>query len=151
MKKAAIFTLLILFVAGTIFAFEESITVPAENQQGVTLDLEKGEYIVTVEGGSISLFYPINPNYRWLTSVAVGSNVEGGQDEPDIGIIYFEPNPRVYSQAEAEQQALAAVREHLEGTSLKFTLNDNKKVRFWVSDFDHTDNSGMVKLRIRSL
>jgi len=83
-----------------------------------------------------------------LIGIAVGIDVEGGQDQPNIGTIYFEPNPPVHAQAEAEQQALAAVKENLAGISLRFILNDNKKVRFWVSDFDYTDNSGMVKLRI---
>lgn len=148
--KILVFFLLVFLRAGNIFALDELITVPAEDPRGVVLDLEKNEYMVTIDGGAIALFYPINPNYRWLISVAAGSGVEGGQDEPDIGMIYFEPNPPVHTQAEAEAQALAAVKQNAAGTSLKFILSANTKVRFWVSDFDYTDNSGMVKLNIRS-
>jgi hypothetical protein len=150
-SKIIIFLILALFATGSVFAFEEVITVPAETPQGITLDLEKGEYIVTVEGGAIALFYPINPNYRWLIAVSVGTDARGGQDEPNIGIIYFEPSPPVHTQAEAEEKAMAAVKENLKGTSLRFILNEDKKVRFWVSDYDYSDNSGMIKLKIRSV
>jgi len=146
-----IMTLHLVFYAGALFAFEETVTVPAESPEGVTVDLEKGQYVVEIEGGAISLFYPINPNYRWLIGVAVGTDVEGGQDEPNIGTIYFEPHPPVYTQAEAEQQAQQAIKENLTGTYLRFTLKEDKTVRFWVNDFDYSDNSGMVKLKIRSI
>ncbi len=151
MNKVVVLLTLSLFMAGSIFAFEEEITVPAENPGGVIIDLEKGEYIVTITGGAITLFYPINPNYRWLVGVAVGTDVEGGQDLPNMGTIYYEPTPPVYTQTEAERQALAAAKEKLNGTYLRFTLSDDKNVRFWVSDFDYTDNDGMVKLKIRSV
>lgn len=135
--------------SGTIFALEQTITIPAEKSEGVTLNLEKGDYVVRISAGAITLFYPINPRYCWLIGVAVGSGVEGGQDEPNLGTLYFEPDPAVYSQAEAEQQALAAVKKNKEGTFLNFTLKENSQVRFWVSDFDYTDNSGLIKLNIR--
>ncbi|MDP3791303.1 MAG: hypothetical protein Q8R38_04590 [Candidatus Omnitrophota bacterium] len=151
MNRIIVLSTLLFFLAGSLLAFEETITVPAEDPHGVTLDLEKGEYIVTIEGGAMALFYPINPNYRWLIGIAVGTDVEGDQDRPNMGTIYFEPNPPVYTQAEAEREALAAVKEDIGGTSLKFILNENKNVRFWVSDFDHTDNSGMVKLKVSSI
>lgn len=152
MKKfILIFFLYSLFSCAALFAFEETITVPAESPQGVTVDLKKGEYIVEIAGGAMALFYPINPNYCWLIGVAAGTGVRGSQDKPDIGTLYFEPKPPVYSQAEAEEQALGAAKEKLSGTYLKFTLQEDKIVRFWVSDFDYTDNSGMVKLRIRSI
>jgi len=151
MNKAVVLLALSLFMVGSIFAFEEEITVPAENSGGVVVDLEKGEYIVTITGGSIALFYPINPNYRWLVSVSIGTDVDGGQDQPNIGIVYFEPNPPVHTQAEAEREALVATKEKLAGTSLRFTLSDDKSVRFWISDFDYTDNSGMAKLKICSV
>ena len=150
-SKTTLFLLFIFFFAGNLFAFEETITVPAENPDGVVIDLEKGEYTVTITGGAIALFYPINPNYRWLIGVAVGTDVEGGQDQPNIGMVYFKPNPAVYTQTEAEAQALTAAKESMAGTCLKFSLENNRKVRFWVSDFDYTDNSGMVKLKIRSV
>ena len=135
----------------TLYAFEQTITVPAESPQGVEVDLSKGEYIVKIEGGAITLCYPINPNYKWLIGVAVGTDVEGHQDAPNIGTLYFEPNPPVRNQAEAESQAIQAVKENVPGTSLKFTLTENKKVRFWVSDYDYSDNSGMVKLKVSSI
>ena len=153
LAKKFIFVLFLcsVFCSGTLFAFEEIITVPAESPQGVTLDLEKGEYSVEIAGGAIALCYPINPNYCWLIGLAVGTDVEGAQGEPNIGTLYFEPDPPVYSQAEAEQQAIEATEQNLSGTYLGIVLGGDKKVRFWVSDFDYTDNSGMVKLKIRSI
>jgi hypothetical protein len=151
MIKAAALLMLSLFMAGSVFAFEEEITVPAESPGGVVINLKKGEYIITITGGAIALFYPINPNYRWLIGVAVGTDVDGGQDMPNIGMLYYEPTPPVHTQSEAERQALAAVKEKLRGTYLKFTLNEDMNVRFWVGDFDYTDNSGMVKLKISSI
>ena len=141
----------LILLSSTLYAFEQTITVPAENPQGVEVDLPKGEYIARIEGGAITLYYPINPNYRWLIGIAVGTDVEGGQDYPNIGTIYFEPDPPARNQTEAERQAIQAAKEDMPGTSLKFTLTENKKVRFWVSDYDYSDNSGMVKLRIVSI
>lgn len=151
MKRAGAFLLLFLFAVESAFAFSQVITIPAEDTKGVVLDMEKGRYVVTIEGGAISLSYPINPNYCWLVSVSIGTDADGGQDQPNIGIVHFEPDLPVHTQAEAEEQALKAVKENASGSSLGFTLDDSKKVRFWVSDFDYTDNSGMVKLRIRSI
>ncbi len=141
----------LVFLAPAIFAFEQTITIPAESPQGVVLDLKKGDYIVKIEGGAITLSYPINPNHKWLIGVAVGTDVEGNQDYPNIGTLYFEPNPPAHSQTEAEEQAMQAVKENMPGTLLKFTLVEDIKVRFWVSDFDYSDNSGMVKLKISSI
>lgn len=149
-KPIFIFFLYSILCSGIVFAFEEIITVPAENPEGVTVGLEKGKYLVEIAGGAIALFYPINPNYCWLVGVAVATDVKGGQDQPNIGTLYFEPSPRVYSQSEAERQALEAAEDKFNGTYLRFTLEEDKRVRFWVSDFDYTDNSGMVKLRIIS-
>jgi hypothetical protein len=151
MKRIIAFILLLLFAAEPVFAFSQIITVPAENPKGIVLDLEKGKYVVTIEGGAIALSYPINPNYCWLVSVSIGTDADGGQDQPNIGIVYFEPNPPVHTQAEAEEQALKATKENLSETSLSFTLNESKKVRFWISDYDYSDNSGMVKLKISSI
>lgn len=153
--KISIFFMLAVFflvyVCSAVDAFEKIITIAAEDPHGIELDLEKGEYIAAIEGGAVSLFYPINPNYCWLIGVAVGVDAEGGQDEPDIGTLYFEPDPAVESQFEAEQKALEAVQKRLSGTYLRFSLNEPKKVRFWVSDFDYSDNSGMVKVRIAKI
>jgi hypothetical protein len=132
----------------SLFAFEQTITVPAESPQGIVLDLKKGDYIVKIDGGAMTLSYPINPNHRWLIGIAVGTDVSGNQDYPNIGTLYFEPNPTAHTQVEAENQAMQAVKENVPGTSLKFTLAEDKKVRFWVSDYDYSDNSGMVKLKI---
>lgn len=150
-KLIFVFFLYSILCSGSLFAFEGIITVPAESPQGVTVDLEKGKYLVEIAGGAISLFYPINPNYCWLIGVAIGKDVEGGQDESNIGTLYFEPDPPVDSQAKAEQQALEATKENVSGTYLRFSLEEDKEVRFWVSDFDYTDNSGMIKLRILSI
>ena len=154
MRRLYSITLIIfglILLSSTLYALEQTITIPAENPQGIEVDLPKGEYIARIEGGAIALFYPINPNYRWLIGVAVGTDAEGGQDYPNIGTIYFDPKPPVQNQAEAEYQAIQAVKEDVPGTSLKFTLTENKKVRFWVSDHDYSDNSGMIKLRIVSI
>lgn len=132
-----------------VFAFEKTIVIPAESPQGVEVELKKGGYTVIIEGGAIALFYPINPNYRWMIGIAVGIDVEGYQDKPNIGTLYFEPNPAAHSQTEAEQQAVKAAAGRLAGTLLEFVLAEDKKVRFWVSDFDYSDNSGMIKLRIQ--
>lgn len=131
--------------------YEEVITVPAEKSEGVTIDLEKGDYLIEFCGGAISLFYPINPNYRWLVGVAVGVDVQGGQDYPDVGTIYFEPVPDVFTQYEAEKQALSAAQNRTIGTFLRVSLEKNKTVRFWVSDFDYSDNSGMIKLTVKKI
>lgn len=151
MRRIVAFLLLLLLVAESSFAFSQVITVPAENPKGVALDIEKGKYVVTIEGGAVALSYPINPNYRWLISVSIGTDADGGQDQPNIGIVYFEPNPPAHTQIEAEEQALKAAKENVSGTSLSFTLSESKKVRFWVSDYDYSDNSGMVKLKIDSI
>ena len=143
--------LITLLFCGNVFAVDEIITVPAEQPQGVTLDLKKGEYLVQIAGGAIALSYPINPHYQWLVGVAVGTDVKGFQDDPNLGTVYFDPKPAVYTQAEAEAKALKAVKDHVGGTFLRFTLKENKTVRFWVNDFDYSDNSGMIKLNISSV
>ncbi|MDD3906376.1 MAG: hypothetical protein PHS46_07640 [Candidatus Omnitrophica bacterium] len=153
-KQSLIFVssliLCMLLFSASLYAFEQTITIPAESSQGTVLDLKKGDYIVKVEGGAITLCYPINPNYKWLIGVAVGTDVNGGQDYPNIGTLYFEPNPPAHSQTDAEEQAIKAVKENIAGTFLKFTLTENKRVRFWVSDYDYSDNSGMIKVKIVS-
>jgi len=145
------FALCHIFLPAGAYALDQIITIPSESPGGIELDIPKGEYMVRIEGGAASLFYPINPNYRWLIGISVGAGVEGGQDEANLGTLYFEPDPPVNNQAEAEAQAVKAVKDDLPGTSLELDLREDKKVRFWVSDFDYTDNSGMVKLRISSL
>jgi hypothetical protein len=155
--------IMLLFVSGVLslclyltltvsaVAFEDSITIPAESSQGVVLSLEKGSYSVAYKAGAISLVYPINPNYCWLIGVAIGKEGSGGQDAPDIGTIYFQPRHDVFSQYEAEQLALEAAKGGHLGLQLNFVLDEDSNVRFWISDFDYTDNSGMIKLQIKSL
>lgn len=140
-----------LFFIQSAYAFEKSITIPAEKQEGVVVELRKGRYLAELEGGAIALVYPVSPNYRWLVGVAVGVNVNGGQDEPNIGTLYFEPEPPVFSQAEAEEQSLKAVKDKITGAYLKFNLENDQALRFWVSDYDYTDNSGMVKIKIQKI
>lgn len=133
------------------YAFEKIVTVPAENPSGVVLELDEGEYSCEYAGGAIALHYPINPNYCWLIGVAVGKEAEGGQDYPDMGTIYFDPDPLATSQYAAEAQAIQATKEGAIGTLFDFSLSKKTKVRFWVSDYDYSDNSGMIKLKIYSM
>ena len=139
------------FLYTSTYAFEETVTVPVEDPSGVVLELEEGEYMCVYDGGAITLFYPINPNYCWRIGVAVGKEAEGGQDYPDIGTIYFDPYPLATSQYEAEAQAIEAAKEGVVGTWFDFSLSKKTKVRFWVSDYDYSDNSGMIKLKINSM
>jgi hypothetical protein len=140
-----------LILPQCLLAFEKVITIPAENPNGIVLDLEKGSYIVKYEAGAVALFYPINPHYSWIISTAIGRNSSGGQDSPDIGTIYFQPRPAAFSQYEAEQLALEAVKGGHMGLQFDFVLDEDSEVRFWISDFDYTDNSGMIKLQVKSL
>jgi len=150
-KYFVILLLCFAFSTESVFALNAVITVPAEDPDGVTLKLNKGSYLVKIKGGAMSLFYPINPNYSWIIGVAIGSDVDGGQDYANIGTLYYEPATPVYSQAETERQAVEAAKDNVNGTFLEFYLEEDKEVRFWVSDFDYSDNSGMVKLQIRSI
>ena len=110
-------------------AFEQEITIPAEKPEGVTVLLPKGPYRAELTGGGIALVFPINPNYAWFQSVAIGTDVKGGQDVPNIGVICFQPNPPVYSQYEAEK-LLREAKPSQGGTSLEFELEQDKEVRF---------------------
>lgn len=147
-KLIFIFSLFILVNTAFAADFPKIITVAAERFDGVAVELDKGTYLASIAGGAMTLFFPINPNYCWLIGVSVGINVKGGQDEPNIGTIYFEPKPIVLNQADAERLALAAKESGTIGTSLEFKLDKPQSVRFWVSDYDYSDNSGMVKIKI---
>lgn len=152
-NKLKIIVLAVMFIStcSLSYAFEKVVTVPAQAPEGVTLDLEKGSYVVEFSAGAVSLFFPINPSHCWLVASSVGVKAKGGQDNPDLGTIYFSPQPPVHSQVEAEEKALAAVQDKVSGTSLEFILEEDKTVRFWVSDFDYNDNSGMIKLKIKKI
>jgi hypothetical protein len=148
LNRPILIVFILTLLATPALALEQTVTVPAESPEGTTLDLPPGDYQVELTGGGITLFYPINPQYQWLFGVSIGTGERGGLAEPSIGTLYFEPYPRVYSQAAAETQLLEAREKNLDGTFLTFTLAEATKVRFWVSDFDYTDNSGMIKLKI---
>jgi hypothetical protein len=151
--QRVIFLILLLGLIGRkeLFAFDQTITIPAEKSEGVVLTLPAGTYKVEIAGGAVALFYPIHPAYNWLYSLCIGTDSIGGQDEPTIGALYFEPQPKVTTQAAAEASALEALKIGREGTSLVFVLDQEKPLRFWVSDFDYSDNSGSVRVRIYSL
>lgn len=150
-KTIFISLVIFLFTCSAAFALDKTLTVPAEAPQGVSLSLSAGAYIAEIAGGAVSLFFPIHPQYQWLYGLAIGTGTEGGQDVANIGALYFEPYPKVFTQAEAEKQALAARQEKETGTFLEFTLKEEKQVRFWVSDFDYSDNTGSLRVRIYSL
>ena len=150
-KISFVFFSILLLACSITYAWDETITIPAEKPEGVTLTLRRGTYIAEIAGGAISLFLPIHPQYQWLYGLAIGMDVQGGQDEPNIGTLYFEPSPTVFTQAEAEKQALQATVWKQSGTFLRWTLRENKEVTFWVSDFDYSDNSGSERVRIYSL
>lgn len=151
-SKLVCFIFAVLMTAGSyVFAFDQTITVPAEESKGVTLDLAQGKYRAVLAGGAVSLFLPMSPDYRWLLGLSMGVKAAGGQDDPDLGTLYFEPAAKAKTQADAENQALQAVDNGQSGTSLEFTLGKDSQVRFWVSDFDYTDNSGMIKVRVYTI
>jgi len=150
-KFSFIYLVMFLFTSFTVFALDKTITIPAENPQGVILTLSSGDYGIEVAGGAVTLFLPIHPQYEWLYGLAIGTDTEGGQDIANIGTLYFEPDPKVFTQAEAEKQALLAKSREENGTILQFTLEKESQVRFWVSDFDYSDNNGSLRVRIYSL
>jgi hypothetical protein len=133
------------------YSLDEVITVPAERPEGVTLELPAGTYVAQIESGGIALHFPIHPNYRWLYGMLIGTDVEGGQDEANIGRLYVDPDPNVFTQLEAEEAALMALEKKKSGTSLVFELEEDEVVRFWVSDYDYSDNSGSEKVRVYSV
>lgn len=143
-----ILTVIFLFFYSLSYAFDKTITIPAEKSEGVVLELPAGEYTAEISGGAICLFFPIHPNYQWIWGLAIGTDVSGGQDCPNIGTLYFEPKEKVFTQTEAEESALKAKADRQTGASLSFSLKENKEVRFWVSDFDYSDNSGSEKVRV---
>jgi hypothetical protein len=149
--KKTIISLLIMASAVAAYAFDQTVTIPAEKSEGVVLSLPKGNYKVEVAGGAVALFFPINPEYSWLYSLAIGTDCKGGQDEPNVGTLYVEPQSKATSQADAETAIMQALKEGQTGTKLAFTLKEKKDVRFWVSDFDYSDNMGSERVRIYSV
>lgn len=151
-NRTILLALLLLGVTGSYAgALEEELTIPAEDPKGVTLKLPKGRYRAEIAGGAITLFFPIHPQYCWLYALCIGTKGEGGEEEPDIGTLYSEPNPKALTQAEAEKMAMEAVKHRDAGSSIDFDLNKEQTVRFWVSDFDYTDNMGSERVRVYSL
>lgn len=154
MKKRAylfVFLFISLLFSYNVYALNEVVTVPAEDPAGVTLDLPAGTYIAQVESGGITLHFPIHPDYCWRYAVLIGTNVKGGQDEANIGKLYVDPSPKVFTQTEAEKAAVAALKEEKKGTYIAFELPHPATIRFWVSDYDYSDNSGSEKVRVYSV
>ena len=150
--RRIILTLLLLVLSITVaYAYDETITVPSEKPEGVVLTLPEGTYNAEAAGGAIALFFPINPNYSWLYGLAIGTDCKGSQDEPNIGTLYVEPAPKATSQADAEKIILQDLKDGRAGTKLEFTLKEKKDVRFWVSDFDYSDNMGSERVRVYSI
>lgn len=142
---------MLLAVSDVCYSLDEIVTVPAEDPQGVTLELPAGTYAAQIESGAVALHFPIHPNYCWRYAVLIGTDVQGGQDEANIGSLYVDPEPKVRTQAEAEKAALATLKEKKKGTYVVFELKEKKTVRFWVSDYDYSDNSGSERVRVYSL
>lgn len=154
MKKTKILALaavLVFLFCGISYSFDEVITIPAEDSAGVTLDLPAGTYVAQIESGAVTLHFPIHPNYCWLYAVLIGTGAKGGQDEANIGSLYVTPDPKVFTQTEAERAALKALEEEKKGTYVAFELKQKETVRFWVSDYDYSDNSGSEKVRVYSI
>jgi len=142
---------LLLLSYGICYSLDEVVTVPAEDPAGVVVELPAGTYVAQIESGGVTLHFPIHPNYCWLYAVLIGTDVKGGQDEANIGSLYVDPDPKVFTQTEAEKAALKALKEEKKGTYVAFELKEKKEVRFWVSDYDYSDNSGSVKVRVYSV
>lgn len=153
MKLSRIVTvmLILLVVCKICYSLDEVVTVPAEDPAGVTLELPAGTYAAQIESGAITLHFPIHPNYCWHYAVLIGTGAEGGQDEANIGSLYVDPDPKVFTQTEAEKAALRALEEEKKGTYVVFELEEEDAVRFWVSDYDYSDNSGSERVRVYSV
>ena len=144
---AAVIMLLFIF-CGISYSLDEVVTVPAEKPEGVTLELPAGTYVAQIESGAVTLHFPIHPDYCWRYAVLMGTGVKGGQDEANIGSLYVDPSPKVFTQTEAEKAALEALKQQKKGTYVAFELKNKETVRFWVSDYDYSDNSGSEKVRV---
>ena len=153
MKIGKIATIIIisLTACSICYSLDKVVTIPAEDPTGITLELPAGTYVAQIESGGVALHFPIHPNYSWCYALLIGTGVEGGQDEANIGSLYVDPDPKVFTQTEAEKAALKALEEGKKGTYLAFELQENDTVRFWVSDYDYSDNSGSEKVRIYSV
>ena len=138
-------------ICSRCYSLDEVVTIAAEDPRGVTLELPAGTYVAQIESGGVVLHFPIHPNYSWRYALLIGTGVEGGQDEANIGSLYVDPDPKVFTQTEAEKVALKALEEGKKGTYLAFELQEKDTVRFWVSDYDYSDNSGSEKVRIYSV
>ena len=156
-KYQKVFIVSVLFIIliswiGKASAFDEKIiTVSANDPKGVVLKLPPGNYAAEVSGGAIALWGHGHPHYRWVYGLVVGTGVSGGTEEPNLGSLYVDPSPSAYTSGAAENAVLEAVKKGEEGTLLNFTLKTDSEVRFWVSDFDYSDNEGQEKVRIYSV
>lgn len=138
----------LFFLQGLSYPFDKIITVPAEDPADITVELPAGTYIAQVGSGAVALHFPIHPDYRWVYTMLIGTGVKGGQDEANIGNLFVDPKPKVLTQAEAEKAALKALKDGKSGTYVAFELKQKDTVRFWVSDYDYSDNSGSERVRI---
>jgi len=150
-SRVIISIFILMAVCRVCYSLDKVVTIPAENPAGVTVELPAGRYIAQLESGAVALHFPIHPDYCWRYAVLIGTGAEGGQDEANIGRLYVDPDPKLYTQAEAEKAGLKALEEDKKGTYLAFELKENGLVRFWVSDYDYSDNLGSEKVRIYSL
>ncbi len=153
MKNVIIIGIIVALFAfsGTCYALDEVLTIPAEEPGGVTIELPKGTYVAQIESGAVALHFPIHPKYRWLYACLIGTDAAGGQDEANIGSLYVDPDPVVTTQTRAEEAALAALKENKKGTYVAFELQERTEVRFWLSDYDYSDNTGSEKVRVYSI
>lgn len=153
MKLSCIVTIAVvsLVVCSVCYSLDEVVTIPAEDPAGVTLELPAGTYVAQIESGAVALHFPIHPNYCWRYAVLIGTGVKGGQEEADIGSLYVDPDPKVFTQTKAEEAALKALEEEKKGTYVVFELKEKETVRFWLSDYDYSDNSGSEKVRVYSI
>lgn len=154
MKKVANIVTIIamsLAVCSICYSLDEVVTIPAEDPAGVTLELPAGTYVAQIESEAVALHFPVHPNYCWRYAALIGTGVEGGQDEANIGSLYVDPDPKVFTQTGAEKAALKTLAEDKKGTYVAFELKKKETVRFWVSDYDYSDNSGPEKVRVYSI
>lgn len=158
MKNRVLIKGLVLIIAFSFIISTDALSeheslaiVRAGDPGGTVVSLEAGRYRAEIERGVVSRAHPGHPDYYWFVDVAIGVDVAGGQDMPNIGRVYFDPEPPVFAIPEAERQLRAAVKEKAEGTSLEFVLEEAKEVRFWIRDFDYTDNIRESWVWIRSV
>lgn len=127
---------------------EYLLTIPAEVPGGIEVELEEGHWRAEVAGGAVTLWYPFHPQYQWVWGLSVARHARGGSDIPDLGTLFVDQVEHLTSQAATEQVAMEALQAGVDGTVLIFELEKKCKVRFWVGDFDYSDNSGFLRVKV---